>query len=116
MGISPRRYTEIGLFQLEPLRHGWRGVAAAPGCAVRAHARRGKPVQIDPIESTLKAPENKRLKQKNEELLSDIGFKFNLRCYTKEEDREMVAVDSWQGLTLVHVSAQPEPFLMHKTP
>jgi hypothetical protein len=34
----------------------------------------------------------------------------------EDEDREVVAVDSWQRLTLVHVLAQLQPFLRHNTP
>jgi len=39
-------------------------------------------VQVDPIKPTLKAPGIERLKLKHEELLSNFGFKFNLRRYT----------------------------------
>jgi len=43
--------------------------------------QRGEAVQLDPIKHTLKAPGNKRLKLKHDELLSMFGFKFNLRPY-----------------------------------
>jgi hypothetical protein len=43
----------------------------------------GRAVQVGPIKSTLKAPGTQRLKLKYEELLSDFGFKFNLRRYSK---------------------------------
>jgi hypothetical protein len=64
-------------------------------------------------------------------LLSKFGFKFNLRRYTMaqnrwtlrfidaETEREYFALQ-WgarrQALTLVHLSAQPEPFLTQNTP
>ena len=51
MGISPRRYTEIGLLQLVPLRHGGR-------------ARRGEAAHVDPITPKLKPPGTKHLKLK----------------------------------------------------
>jgi hypothetical protein len=41
----------------------------------------GRPVQVDPIKPTLKAPGSKRLKLKSEELLSSFAFNFNLRPY-----------------------------------
>jgi len=43
---------------------------------------RGRAVQVDPIKPTLKAPGIERLKLKYEELLSNFGFKFNLRRYS----------------------------------
>jgi hypothetical protein len=42
----------------------------------------GKAVEVDPIRPTLKAPGTKRLKQKNDGLLSSFAFKFNLRRYS----------------------------------
>ena len=42
-------------------------------------------MQVDPIKTTLKAPGTERLKLKYEELLSNFGFKFNLRRYTKDK-------------------------------
>ena len=39
-------------------------------------------MQVDPVKFTLTAPGTERLKLKYEELLSNIGFKFNLRRYT----------------------------------
>jgi len=39
-------------------------------------------VQVDPIKPTLKAPGSKRLKLEHENLLSNFGFKFNLRRYS----------------------------------
>jgi hypothetical protein len=41
----------------------------------------GRAVQVDPIKPTLKATGTERLKLKYEELLSNVGFKFNLRRY-----------------------------------
>ena len=43
-------------------------------------------MQVDPINSTLKAPETKRLKLIYDEQLLKIAFKFNLRRYTKAEE------------------------------
>jgi len=40
-------------------------------------------MQVDPIKPTLNAPGTERLKLKYEELLSNFGFKFNLRRYTE---------------------------------
>jgi hypothetical protein len=40
-------------------------------------------VQIDPVKPTLKAPGTECLKPEYEGLLSNFGFKFNLRRYTK---------------------------------
>jgi hypothetical protein len=40
-------------------------------------------VQVDRIKPLLKAPGTERLKLKYEELLSNFGFKFNLRRYSK---------------------------------
>ena len=45
---------------------------------------RGRAVQVDPMKPTLKAPGSKRLKLEHEKLLSNVGFNFNLRRYTKE--------------------------------
>ena len=39
-------------------------------------------MQVDPIKPTLRAPGTERLKLKSEELLSNFGFRFNVRCYT----------------------------------
>jgi hypothetical protein len=41
----------------------------------------GKKVQVDPIKPTLKAPETKHTILEHDKLLSNFGFKFNLRCY-----------------------------------
>jgi hypothetical protein len=70
-----------------------RGGGRAPGGAV----------QVDPMNPTLKAPVSKSLKLKHDKLLSNFGFKFNLRHYN-------LAVLQWQGLTLVHLSAQHKSF------
>ena len=40
-------------------------------------------MQVAPIKPTLKAPGTERLQLKYEELLSNFGFKFNLRRYSK---------------------------------
>ena len=39
-------------------------------------------MHFDPVEPTLKAPGNKRLKQPHDEALSSFAFKFNLRRYS----------------------------------
>ena len=39
-------------------------------------------MQVDPIKPKLKPPGTERLKLDHEELLSNFGFKFNLRRYT----------------------------------
>ena len=41
-------------------------------------------MQVAPIKPTLKAPGTKRLKLKYEQLLSTVGFNFNLRRYNKD--------------------------------
>ena len=43
-------------------------------------------MQVDPIKPTLKAPGTKRLNLKNDEPLSNFGFKFNLRPYSMENE------------------------------
>jgi len=43
----------------------------------------GRAVQVDPIKPKLKPPGTKRLKLEYDGLLSNFGFKFNLRCYIK---------------------------------
>ena len=73
-------------------------------------------MQINPIKPTLKAPGTKRLKLKYDEPLSNFGFNYNLRRYTMGEDVQVVMLGSGQGLTLVHFSPQPEPFLTLNTP
>jgi hypothetical protein len=42
-------------------------------------------VQVDPIKPTLKAPGTERLKLEQDGLLSNFGFKFNLRHYSKDQ-------------------------------
>jgi hypothetical protein len=43
----------------------------------------GNTVQVDPIKPTLKAPATKHLTLEYDKLLSNVGFKFNLRRYTQ---------------------------------
>jgi len=50
-----------------------------PLTASRAH---GRAVQVDPINSTFKAPGTNRLKLEFDDLLSSFAFNFNLRRYT----------------------------------
>jgi len=99
-------------------------------------ALRGEAVQVDPIKTTLKAPGTKRLKLEFNELLSSFASKSNLRRYTEGiycSTRRISSTSScgWQtssrrwsrsgatgwrqGLTLVHFSAQLEPFLPQNT-
>jgi hypothetical protein len=42
----------------------------------------GRAVHLDPVTPTLKAPGTKRLRLEYDGLLSNFGFKFNLRRYT----------------------------------
>ena len=44
-------------------------------------------MQVDPIKPTLKLPGTNRLKVKDDKLLSNFGFKFDMRCYFKDEQR-----------------------------
>jgi len=75
-------------------------------------------VHVQPINPMLKAPGSRRLKLEHEGLPSSFGFNLNLRRST-----EVAATLAWvaaagarQGLTLVHCSAQPEPFLTQNVP
>jgi len=74
-------------------------------------------VQVDPIKPTLIAPGSKRLKLDDDKLLSNFAFNFNLRRYNEGDEETLDLVRSTgaivlsRGLTLVHFSAQPEPFL-----
>jgi len=67
----------------------------------------------------LTAPGTERLKLKFDGLVSNFAFEFNLRRYNQ---LAFVAVTvgcfagTGQGLTLVHFSAQPEPFLTQNPP
>ena len=81
--------------------------AATGGGGPPAHhaPARGRAVQVDPIKPMLRAPGTERLKLKQSVLLSRFAFKFNLRRYI------VAPPPPWQGLTLVHFSAQPEPCL-----
>jgi hypothetical protein len=51
-------------------------------------AARGKPVQVDPIKPTSKAPGSERLTLKCDDLLSNFAFILNLRRYTAVETAE----------------------------
>jgi hypothetical protein len=105
----------------------------------------GKAVQVDPVKFTLKAPGTNPSTLKYDGPLSTFAFKFNLRRYMEAGlDPAMLATDlaeylvrkgvpfrethhisgaavklaedRGQGLTLVHYSAQPEPFLSKNSP
>ena len=52
--------------------------------STQSRLSRGRPVQVDPIKPTLKAPGTKRLKLKHDILLSSFSFNFNVRRYTEE--------------------------------
>ena len=73
-------------------------------------------MQVDPIKLTVKAPGNKRLKLKYDEVLSNSAFKLNLRRYIAVTSFGSGNIDtaivttSGQGLTLVPISAQLELF------
>jgi len=65
------------------------GGAGPPRAFTRAgrHAPvQGGAVQVDPIIPTLKEPGTERSKLKHEDLLSNFGFKFNLRRYSMENE------------------------------
>jgi len=59
------------------------GAGAASGDERDAVARvlRGRAVQVDPIKPTLKAPGSKKLILKHDQLVSNLGFDFNLRRF-----------------------------------
>jgi len=100
----------------------------------------GRAVQVDPIQPTLKVPGVERLKLKYDKLLSNVlqfcfnlAYIFNVRRYSKDVNiagcmrrwREIPTAvkntlfescNHGQGLTLVHYSAQPEPFMAQNTP
>ena len=102
--------------------------AASAEAASRREARlteqRGEAVHVTPIKPKSKVHKSKRLKLKHDELLSNFAFEFNLRRYNAARHRatwpplrrscnRSVArgARQRQGPTLVHFSAQPEPFL-----
>ena len=71
-------------------------------------------MQADPIKPTLKAPGMKLLKLRYDKPPSNFAFKINLRRYMKDSlrnNRMSMMISAGQGLTLVHSSAQSEPFL-----
>jgi hypothetical protein len=76
----------------------------------------GRAARVDPIQPTLKAPGIQRLRLKHDIPLSSIAFKVNLRRYNLCRCRcERRSCRPRQGLTLVHISAQREPFMTHNT-
>jgi len=68
-------------------------------------------VQVDPIKPTIKAPGSKLLKPSYGEPPSNFAFKSNLRRFRKATST-VANLEDRQGLTLVHSSAQPEPFFV----
>ena len=84
------------------------GAAAATIQVERCRLTLSKPV--------LKPPRTKRLKLKYDKSLLKFAFKFHLRRYVQgTPPRWPRWLEEWpslrQGLTLVHISAQPEPFM-----
>ena len=76
------------------------------GCtSLEARCASGEAVQVDPIKTTLKPPETKRLKLKYDKLLSSFAFNFNLRRHTvvlrAGRHHGLQRHGVWQGLTLV---------------
>ena len=69
-------------------------------------------MQVDPIKPTLKVPATERLKLKCQQLLSNFGFKSNLRRYTKVWMADPVAgmvialgvIGGWSVITWEHVT------------
>ena len=61
-------------------------------------------MQIDPIKPKLRPPETKRLKLKYDGLLSNFGFKFNVRRYNGGRDISELGVGHLRadGQTLHH--------------
>ena len=57
------------------------GTARAVARGAGVHHHHGRPVRVDPIKLTLKAPGTKGLKLKHDELLSSFGFNLSLRRY-----------------------------------
>ena len=80
---------------------------------------RGRAVQLDPIETILKAPRTNPLKPNYDTLLSIFAFNFNLHRYTaagstaamRSAGGHPMHYASRQGLTLVHFSAQRKRFI-----
>jgi len=50
-------------------------------------------VHVDPFKPKFKPPGTKRLKPEYDGLLSNSGFKFNLRCYTEVAMRAALRYD-----------------------
>jgi hypothetical protein len=86
-------------------------------------------MQVSPqVDLRFDRPWFQRLKLKCDVLLSTSAFKFKLRRYTKQElemgdkitkgaaPNPKAEQGGGQGLTLVHLSAQPELYLKQNTP
>ena len=73
----------------------------------------GEAVQVDPIKSTLKAPDTKRLKLNYDALLPNSAFKFSLRRYNTASPLRTTPLSrshslqspSLAGADTVHLSA-----------
>jgi len=77
----------------------------------------GGAVQVDPMKPMLTGPGAKRLKLECDKPVSSFAFKFDWRRYNMAHllrSRCSPPMTRGQGLTLVHFSAQPEPFLSPK--
>jgi hypothetical protein len=59
-----------------------RGEEHLPGRILGRDGPHGRPVQVDPINPTVKAPGTKRWKLRYDEPPSNFAFKFNVHHYT----------------------------------
>jgi len=71
-------------------------------------------VQVDPIKPTLKAPGTERLKLKYEEVLSNVGFKINLRRYSMEPEESADSRNNGDKRKCVPAGAGVFQTLYHK--
>ena len=91
--------------ECKPLHRGARRLRRRSG-----HLQHGEMVKVDPMRPTLKPSAAKRLKLKHDEPLSTLAFNFKLRRYSMQRHPQL-----WQGFTLIHCSAEPEPFMTQHT-
>ena len=104
-----------------------KGVSVSKSWGDQRRNDRGRVVQVDPIKPKLKPPGNKRLELKYIHLLSILlQFCFQIQLAPLHRGvAELAAAgaaaaneraeqaERRQGLTLVHLSAQPKPFWSH---
>jgi hypothetical protein len=82
----------------------WRAMSARPSGAVPEGGgddqEPGRPVQVDPIKPTLKAPGTKRLKLEHRNPLSTFAFKCNLHRYKQGKMSCLIIndIDAGRGL------------------